>query len=124
MERTFAPEELLAYRRTALAREARDREPSARRRASAWAAAHAAARILKQEFGAVRVVAFGSLAHGAWFHPVSDIDLAVEGIAAAAFWRAWCALDRLGSSFEFDLVPTETATDRLRQEIARDGVVL
>jgi predicted nucleotidyltransferase len=124
MERTFAPEELLAYRRTALAREAREREQSAQRRAAAWEAARAAARILKQEFGAVRVVAFGSLARGAWFHPRSDIDLAVEGIAPAAFWRAWCALDRLASSFEFDLVPTETASDRLRAEIARDSVDL
>jgi len=124
MERTFTPEDLQVYRRTALAREARERQQSTQRRAAAWEAAHAAARILKQEFGAVSVVAFGSLARGTWFHPRSDIDLAVEGIDPATFWRAWCALDRLASSFEFDLVPTETASDRLREEIARDGVAL
>jgi predicted nucleotidyltransferase len=91
-------------------------------RAAAWETAHAAARILKQEFGAARVVAFCLLARGARFHPRSDIDLAVEGIFPAAFWRVWCALDRLASPFEFDLVPTETASDRLCEEIARDGV--
>ena len=69
MERTFTPEVLLAYRQTALAREARDREQSASRRATAWEAAHAAARILKQEFGAVCVEAFCSLARGIRFHP-------------------------------------------------------
>jgi predicted nucleotidyltransferase len=86
--------------------------------------ARKAAELLKSEFGARRVVAFGSLAHGAWFSPHSDIDLAVEGIPAAAFWRAWCALDRLDSSFEIDLVPGESCSSRLQEEIAQNGVEL
>src|SRR5712692_3616613 len=97
MECTFAPEELQACRRTALAHEARERQQSVQHRAAAWEAAHAAARILKQEFGAARVVAFCSLARGTWFHPRSGIDLAVEGIVPAAFWRMWRGQDDCGS---------------------------
>ena len=66
----------------------------------------------------------GSLAHGAWFGPGSDVDLAVEGIPAAAFWRAWCALDRLAHAIDIDLVAIESAPDRLRDEIAQQGVPL
>ena len=124
MELIVPQQRLQAYQRSALARQAREQQQSILRHAAAWDIAHAAARILKQEFGASRVVAFGSLAHGARFHPRSDIDLAVEGIAPAAFWRAWCALDPLTSEFEIDLVPTETTSDRLREEIARTGVEL
>jgi len=83
-----------------------------------------AAQLLREEFGATRVIAFGSLAHGAWFEPRSDIDLAVEGVPVEAFWRAWCALDRLGSTVEIDLVAIESAPERLRDEIAQQGVAL
>lgn len=40
--------------------------------------ARRASHILKEEFGATRVVAFDSLAHGAWYGSCSDVDLAVE----------------------------------------------
>jgi uncharacterized protein len=79
---------------------------------------------LKEEFGATRVIAFGSLAHGAWFGPHSDVDLAAEGIPPEAFWRAWCAPDRLDPTFDIDLTAIESATDRLRDEITRHGVAL
>jgi predicted nucleotidyltransferase len=70
------------------------------------------------------VIAFGSLAHGAWFGPRSDIDLAVEGVSADAFWRAWAALDRVEPAFEIDLVAIEVAPERLRDEIDQQGVAL
>jgi len=40
------------------------------------------------------------------------------------FRRAWCALDRLGSQFEIDVVAGEAINDRLRQEVEREGVEL
>jgi uncharacterized protein len=88
MSTTVAPEAMARYRRGALAREEAHRRETELRRAAAWDLAHRAARLLREEFGATRVVAFGSLAHGAWFEPRSDIDLAVEGIPVEAFWRA------------------------------------
>lgn len=121
---SVTPEAMARYRRAALAREGAHRQETEQRRQAAWGLARRAARLLREEFGATRVVAFGSLAHGAWFEPRSDIDLAVEGIPAEAFWRAWCALDRLDSAVDIDLVAIESAPERLRDEIAHQGVAL
>ena len=70
------------YRRTALAREGAHLRETEGRRQAAWdITAPRSTRLLCEEFGATRVVAFGSLAHGAWLKPrAQDIDLAVEGI--------------------------------------------
>lgn len=118
------PEKLAAYKETARAREVQRRLEENRRREAAWTVARQAAQILKEQFGASRVIAFGSLAHGAWFHARSDIDLAAEGIAPQAFWRAWCALDTLSSSFEIDLIALETAPEHLRARIHQEGIEL
>lgn len=115
-------EDMEVYRQAAMAREAARRWALALRRERAWDIARRAAYILKEDFGAQRVLVFGSLAHGAWFHDHSDIDLAVEGIAPELFWKAWCALDQLGSDIEINLVPTESAKDALRHEIREKGL--
>jgi predicted nucleotidyltransferase len=121
----IAPEKLAVYRRTAQARWAREQQAVTSRRTAAWASARQAAQLLKAKFGATRVVAFGSLAHSAWFHARSDIDLAVAGVAPETFWQAWCALDELAADrFDFDLVAIETVAGRLRHEIDREGVEL
>jgi predicted nucleotidyltransferase len=124
MEAAIAPEAMARYRRTAQARELARRHETEGRRQAAWSVARQAARVLREAFGATRVIAFGSLAHGAWFGPCSDIDLAVEGVPADVFWRAWVALDRVDPAFEIDLVAIESAPDRLRDEIASQGVAL
>jgi uncharacterized protein len=124
MSTVVAPEAMARYRRGALAREAAHQRETEQRRQAAWDLARRAAQLLREEFGATQVIAFGSLAHGAWFGARSDIDLAVEGIPAEAFWRAWCALDRLGGSADIDLVAIESAPDGLREEITHQGVRL
>lgn len=123
-EAVITTEAMARYRRTARARELMRQRESEDRRQMAWAVAQRAARLLREAFGATRVIAFGSLAHGAWFEPASDIDLAVEGVPPDAFWRAWAALDRLDPTFEIDLVPLESAPERLRDEIIGQGVLL
>ncbi len=115
---------MTTYRRSAQARDLAQQREREQRRRVAWDVARQAASVLKERFGATRVIAFGSLAHGAWFGLHSDIDLAVEGIPPAAFWRAWAAMDRLGPSFEIDLVALESAMEPLRAEIAMQGVAL
>lgn len=113
-----------ACKRTAYAREAaRHREAPARREA-AWRIAHQAARMLKADFGATRVIAFGSLAHGAWFTSRSDIDLAAEGIPPDAFFKSWCALDGLKSHIEINLIAIESASEAVIREISELGVEL
>lgn len=119
----ITPELMTKYRSTARARQRAFDAETERRREAAWMAARQAAHVLKEEFGATRVVVFGSLAHGAWFETHSDIDLAAEGIPPDAFWRAWCTLDRLGAGFEIDLIAIESAPAQLRTEIEQ-GVAL
>ena len=120
----ISPEAMIRYRHAAQARDLARKEENGQRRQAAWIIAREAARLLKDVFGASRVIAYGSLAHGAWFGPRSDIDLAAEGVPVAAFWRAWAALDRIAPSFEIDLVAFESVSGRLRAEIVEYGVTL
>ena len=120
----ISPAKMDEYWRFALEREQRERVALAARRERALALARAASELLKRDFGVRRLILFGSLAHGAWFHANSDIDLAVVGLAPDVFWQAWSAVDRLGPDFEINLVAVESASSRLRTEIERYGVEL
>jgi len=86
--------------------------------------ARAAARRLKDRFGATRVLAFGSLVDADRFGLRSDIDLAAEGIPAGEFWRAWCDLDSLPGGFDIELIALEAASPGLLDEIRMHGVEL
>ena len=121
---TISPEQMEIYRRTARRRESEQQQAMALRREAGWGVARLAAHLLKEQFGAARVVAFGSLAHGAWFNARSDIDLMAAGIPPEKFWRAWATLDHIGGGFEIDLVAEEEVTERLREMIEREGVEL
>jgi len=83
-----------------------------------------AAAALKDRFGVERVVLFGSLAHHAWFVADSDVDLAVEGLPARDFWRAWRLAEDTIADRPVDLIDIETAPDSLRRAIDRYGVEL
>ena len=69
MATTIVPEAMARYRRSAQVRETVLQRESEQRRQVAWSIARRAAHLLREEFGATRVIAFGSLAHGAWFGP-------------------------------------------------------
>lgn len=94
----------------------------AQREALLKRAAEAAA-LLKANFGARRVVLFGSLAHQAWFEPNSDVDLAVEGLTGD-YWQAWRGVEEIISDRQVDLIEIETASNALRQAIQRHGLEL
>jgi predicted nucleotidyltransferase len=115
---------LAGYRVTARQREEQRQKHNQQRREAAWAVARQAAALLKKQFAAQRIIAYGSLVHGHWFHARSDIDLAVDGIAPAQFWSAWAALDPLAAGFEINLIALETSTPALRSVIEREGVNL
>ena len=76
------------------------------------------ATVLQHRFGARRVIPFGSVVeHGTW-HPGSDLDLAVEGIAPEQFFRAWAVLrEILPPGLDVDLVDLEHAGEALRARI-------
>lgn len=115
---------LATYQATARQREAQRQKNNQLRREAAWLVAKQAAAALKKQFAAQRVIAYGSLVHGHWFHDHSDIDLAVSGITPETFWAAWAALDSLAAGFEINLIALETSTPGLRAVIEREGVNL
>lgn len=117
-------DDMALYRATDRRRQVQEREQQTQRRARALTVARQSAQILKERFGVKRVILFGSLAQADFFHPRSDIDLAVDGVQSRDFWRAWCSLDTLGSGFEIDLIDIATASDSLRLEIEQTGVEL
>jgi predicted nucleotidyltransferase len=88
------------------------------RRQQALQAAEACIVLLKNRFGARRVILFGSLAGQGVWHSQSDIDLAVEGVAPADFFKAYSACsDLLPQGLELDLVPLEDVYPELRARI-------
>jgi len=88
------------------------------RREQALAAAQTCVRLLKERFGARRVILFGSAVRPGTWHDYSDIDLAVEGLASDKFFVAYSACcDVLPHGVKLDLVPLELAYPELRARI-------
>ncbi len=94
------------------------------RRSRAWALARSAADLLKREFGATRVVVFGSLARKAVFTPWSDIDLAVWGIKPEFYLRAAGAAIDMGleQEIKIDIVDAENCSEAFYAEIEEMGI--
>ena len=80
------------------------------------------ARRLVREFGARRVILFGSLAWGQADED-SDIDLAVEGLPVGSFFKALGEV-LADAPAPVDLVELEIAPQGLRERILRDGVAI
>jgi len=92
------------------------------KRQRAWAQARQAAQILREQFGATRVVVFGSLAHNLWYTERSDIDLAAWGIAPQNYFKAFNAIARASSEFELNLVDPDDCFPSVRESIQQQGV--
>ena len=87
----------------------------------AWSLARYAAKILKETFGAQKVVVFGSLLEKGSFSPWSDIDLAVWGIPASRFYAAVGAITGLSPMIKIDVVDPETCKHSVLEMILREG---
>ena len=92
------------------------------RQSQGWVVAREAAKQLKVQFGATKVVLFGSMLDHHRMTEHSDIDLAVAGLSKADFFKAGAAIDRC-QPFKIDLVMLETAPDFLTAAI-EDGTEL
>jgi len=97
---------------------------TAKRRRQAWRVARRAAAMLRKEYGASRVVVFGSLATRNWFTPWSDIDLAAWDIPDDRFYSAVAAVITLSPAFKVDVVDPAECLPHLREAIEREGVDL
>jgi len=111
-------EELLSYRPD----KKLDNPQATKRQEQAWELAHVAARLLRERFGATRVVVFGSLAHHNWFGPWSDIDLAAWGIPKHQFYRAVAAVTGISRDFQVNLVDAKGCRLPVEQSIEREGI--
>ena len=118
----LTPEELSRYSLTPKRRQSLAQKKQLMARAMRQA--KIAATLLKREFGATRVVLFGSLAHRLWFTQWSDIDLAAWGIAPSDFYRAAGTVSDMPSEFKIDVVDPETCRPTVRAEIDEDGIEL
>ena len=78
--------------------------------------ARRSAQILKQEFGADRVVLFGSMLDHERMWWGSDIDLAVWGLPSEDFFKAGAAIER-GHNFAIDLVEIKSAKSHILNAI-------
>jgi predicted nucleotidyltransferase len=104
-------------------RHAQERTDWDTRRAHAWEGAHRIAALLRNEFGASQVFAFGSMTRTGRFDERSDIDIGVTGIAPRDFYRAVARAMGL-TSFELDLVDLSDCAPSLRQAIESEGIAI
>jgi len=86
--------------------------------------ARAAAQRLREEFGACRVVLFGSAAQRSSFTPWSDVDLAAWGVTPERFYAAVAAVTGLGTEIAVDLVDPDQCPPALQTIIEREGIEL
>lgn len=90
--------------------------------AAAWVTVREAACLLKSQFGATRVIVFGSLVRDL-FGEDSDIDIAVEGIKDNRFFEALTAVNELGDR-QIDLKPVESLEPRFKARVLETGRVV
>lgn len=117
----ITPERMEVYRATARRRREEGLEAEKSRRELAWEVARSAAALLKEQFGAGRVMIFGSLAGNRSFSRWSDIDLAAWGLLPEDYFTAVARLQDLSPEFEVDLVAAEYCRPQLLKVILREG---
>ncbi len=90
----------------------------------AWQLAREAAELLRREYGATRVVVFGSLLRPSMFDDRSDVDIAAWGIQPQDTLRAMSAVAYLDDQIEVNLVDVNTCQPSILQAIEREGLDL
>ena len=120
----LTPEEIDVYRAAARRRRERERRELAQREKSAWELARRAATILRVQFGATRVMAFGSLVHEGCFTPWSDVDIAAWGIPIEDTYQAIGVVMDMSGEIEVNLVDVGACSPSLRSTIECEGVEL
>ncbi|WP_139559087.1 nucleotidyltransferase family protein [Methylotetracoccus oryzae] len=106
----------LEYWRRALSAHARQRQEMER---VAWEEVRRIAGVLRDQFGATRVIVFGSLVRGR-FTERSDLDIAVEGLDADRFFAALAMANGL-TDRTVDLKPLESLSQHFRERVLATG---
>lgn len=117
-------EEITEYLITALHRRDHEQQELAHREKKAWEIAGRVATLLKEQFGATRVVVFGSLVHKGCFTRWSDVDIAAWGISTDDTLRAIGAVIGIDTQIEVNLVDVGVCRPSLLSVIEQEGVDL
>lgn len=89
----------------------------------AWAIVPQLVTLLKQNFGATRIVVFGSLTQRDSYTHWSDIDLAAWDIPPEQFYGAIAALNKLSPDINVDLIdPQRCQSVSVQHSIQREGI--
>jgi predicted nucleotidyltransferase len=118
----IAPQKMSEYQQTARRRQAEAEARLDERFQQGHAVARQLADLLRRDFGAERVVLFGSLVDREMFHTRSDIDLAAWGIPERRYLAAVGAVTSFTTAFSVDLARMEEASERLTQVVEEEGV--
>jgi predicted nucleotidyltransferase len=120
----LTPEEIAAYRSAARRRSEQEIRKLALREKRAWASARRAAIMLREQFGAERVMVFGSLIHKGCFTPWSDVDIAAWGLRPQDTFQAIGKVLEIDTEIELSLVDVGTCSRSLLVTIEKEGVAL
>jgi len=120
----WPPDEMQKYHPWQAAERYTEDPDAVSRRERAMEISREAARILREKYGATRVVLFGSLARNSLFAPTSDIDLYAEGVPGSLFFEAEAEIEKLAKGFRVDLVETKECPPQLLREIEDEGIDL
>lgn len=102
---------------------AADEAAARARSAVAWERCERIRDLLRDVFGARRVVVTGSLARGE-FRTGSDVDIAIEGVSDDQFFAASAEAQRVAGDLPLDVVPMEAGSEAYLTELRAIGVVL
>jgi predicted nucleotidyltransferase len=81
-----------------------------------------AAHFLKKDFGATRVLIFGSLLYRDQYTNQSDIDIAVDGIRHEDYWKAWRSVEHFLPDQLVDFIDINDLEESFRLNIIKKGV--
>ena len=119
----LSPEELREYR-LRLSQHLENRKVDEALLQRAWHTAHRIATMLYDDFGAMQVAVFGSLAEQESFSKWSDIDIAVWGIPNNKYFRASSIASDISGLFKVDLVDFESSKGLFRERIQSQLILI
>ena len=92
----------------------------------AWKIAQAASKVLKNKYGATRVILFGSLVKGSRFTPWSDVDLSVSGLPPGSYYKAAGEIMDMGMAkgIRIDVLDPVDCLKTMRNRIRQEGIEL
>lgn len=88
----------------------------------AWQLVPQLATLLREQFGATRVMVFGSLTRPDSYTRWSDIDLAAWGIPPERYYAAVGAVIDFSPEFDVDLVDPDCCRPSIRRSIEEKGI--